>query len=1158
MKSSNTTIRELTAQYRSILRKCFLLNSTILMGITLATPVMAGEAIIASQNETLQGLYSGYDTNGAVIIQNGVTGVTVADGTIFKSNSSSETSISNASSGALTVSEDLRIGENVQFDTNFTLTKGGAVLLKAGNLTIEEGTQFTNNYAPGGGAIAIIEQQDSDSPTLNLNSVVFKGNESISGGAIYSESGTININNSEFSGNTAENSGGAIYVSNTNLNIQNSSFIGNGADLYGAAIVVSNSVDSGTKSNTITINKSSFIGNKSQSSAIMVGTGDLSQMTITDTIFEGNESSSYAGGAISISNATPTLTLSGVTFKGNRGLGGGALFSRGMVSFNNVKFIENSSTSDAGAVGVMNNMNFGNNLEFIRNSADRNGGAVHIYEDSMTSSVVPTVSFGLNTLFEGNSSFNSGGAVSIASGNVTFGEGTQFIGNTSMNGGGISIYGSATASSSLSLQSVTFTQNQANYGGAVDIAENAGNVTINGSQFIQNNSVYNGGALNIEPEGTSQTTTLNNSAFNGNVAGGRGGAIYVTGNGTLNIDKGVFTGNEAHIGGSIFADSSNNLSSNLRINISNTVFENNKSVSEFGGGAIYLYQASKKADGNLGTNIRELSLSGVTFKNNTGAYGGAILNGENNVINLTNTNIFTGNSAVNGGNDIFNAGDLNVNGGTTIIDGGISGTGNLTVASGATLNIGTATVEQHTITFNSNSVLNVSLLNPSSYGSLNVVTKVVDSSSGSPVLEHGTFSGTTNTAVLNLAIGAAGTYDVLVGTGAVGVFKTSSLAANASLFNVTEDTSNLTKLTYIATPKTTNEIEADLGVDTQTAQFLNAMANGQTEDINRITLNMQNEMAAGNQNVVTDVLTEVAPTEAAVLQSLSTSVHSQILSAISNRFSLPIQGRAGGDLNAQPGPWVQGLYDRAEQKSSSSTAGFHGYTKGIAFGADGVITNNLTIGAGYAYNVTDVKSGGRKTDIDGHNFFVYGEYQPSAWFVNAALSYGMSDYEENSNVLGVQVKGKYDVQTWGGQVMAGYDTCLGITPEAGLRYLNIRQDSYTDSIGQRVEADNINLLTAVVGAKYGYDFAQKNYTVSPEIRLAATYDVVSDDADATVVMGNGSYTTTAEALERFGVEAGVGLTMSLYNALDLSLNYNAGIRKDYTNQMGTVKLKYNF
>ena len=774
-----------------------------------------------------------------------------------------------------------------------------------------------------------------------------------------------------------------------------------------------------------------------------------------------------------------------------------------------------------------------NGVVFDNNSSEQSGGAIHNYATLYVDGALFTNNKSMVNAESGVSHQIGGGAISISSSNHL---GKQ-------NSSGSIVYTSYPTKTIIS--NTTFKNNSTGYnGGAIGTSSAVykdgttyakPSLVIDNSNFIDNKA-YNTYINSVEESGNGgaishyfDSTEISNSNFSGNEASNKGGAIYNSGYKEVGIygenGKVTYEAPKSIIGGSL--------------TVKNTTFTNNTALF---GGAIY-------------NDAQTLRLENVTFSGNTAAHnGGAIYNYDGSLF-LSGTNTFTGNkvtgSSQNKGNDIFNEWELYIVDGVTKLDGGINGAGYLEVYTGATLDIGTSQVVQGSIVLDALSTLKMTLLNPNTYGSIKAT---------------GTYSNTDDTGIriyeqfLDLSVGSSGSYTIFESK--VGTIPTMPVVAEDkdSLFEGSLSVDNITgtSIIYTATPKSVEKIEADLGVDTQTAQFLNTIANGQTEDASLITLNMQKELADRNIDNVSKATKNMAPTNSATVHGVSTSVHSQILSAIKNHLSASETGRSGGDLNAKNGPWVQGLYDRAEQKSSSKTDGFNGYTQGVAFGFDGKLIHNITVGAGYAYNVTDVKSGDRKTDIDGHNFFVYGEYQPNAWFVNAVINYGMSDYEENRNVLGVQVKGKYDVQTWGGQVMAGYDTCFGITPEAGLRYLNIRQDSYTDSIGQRVDADNVNLLTAVVGAKYGYDFAQKNYTISPEIRLAATYDVVSDDADATVVMGNGSYTTTAEALERFGVEAGVGLTMSLYNALDLSLSYNAGIRKDYTNQMGTVKLKYNF
>ena len=119
------------------------------------------------------------------------------------------------------------------------------------------------------------------------------------------------------------------------------------------------------------------------------------------------------------------------------------------------------------------------------------------------------------------------------------------------------------------------------------------------------------------------------------------------------------------------------------------------------------------------------------------------------------------------------------------------------------------------------------------------------------------------------------------------------------------------------------------------------------------------------------------------------------------------------------------------------------------------------------------------------------------------------------------------------------------------------QESYNDG-AQRISTDNNDVLTAVVGVKYSKDFTAKDWTFEPSVRLAATYDIVSDNSEANVnVIGGGNYQITGQRLHRFGVEAGAGITGTIKN-WDLSLEYNAGLREDFQTHTGMLKAKYNF
>ena len=142
-------------------------------------------------------------------------------------------------------------------------------------------------------------------------------------------------------------------------------------------------------------------------------------------------------------------------------------------------------------------------------------------------------------------------------------------------------------------------------------------------------------------------------------------------------------------------------------------------------------------------------------------------------------------------------------------------------------------------------------------------------------------------------------------------------------------------------------------------------------------------------------------------------------------------------------------------------------------------------------------------------------------------------------------------------VMTGYDFKSGITPEGGLRYMRVDQESYNDG-AQRISTDTADILTAVAGVKYTTDVKAKGWTFKPTLRLAAIYDVKSDNSKANVnIIGGSGYQITGDRLHRFGVETGVGVGSTIKD-WDLTLEYNGGFRKDFQSHTGMLKAKYNF
>ena len=335
------------------------------------------------------------------------------------------------------------------------------------------------------------------------------------------------------------------------------------------------------------------------------------------------------------------------------------------------------------------------------------------------------------------------------------------------------------------------------------------------------------------------------------------------------------------------------------------------------------------------------------------------------------------------------------------------------------------------------------------------------------------------------------------------------------------------------------------------------MAGNGTDAGNAIAEALSAAMQSDNKQTAINLTKDLAPTTSQEVMGVAQGVNSVLSNIAGGRMSAVGKGRSGGSAFTGGAVWAQGLYNHTKQDGSAATDGFKADTTGVAFGIDGKVNENLMFGIGYGYSNTDTDAGSRDIDVDGHNFFIYSEYKPDNWYVNGMLNYGFGKYTEKKAPAGIALKSKYDVNTYAANIMTGYDFTNGLTPEVGLRYLLTDQESYSDGV-QRVKAKNNDVLTGIVGVKYHRDYKASKWSFKPNLHLAATYDMMSDDSEAMInVIGGGSYQITGEHLHRFGIETGVGFEASV-GKWNLSMNYDGGFRKDFQSHTGMLRAKYNF
>ncbi len=479
----------------------------------------------------------------------------------------------------------------------------------------------------------------------------------------------------------------------------------------------------------------------------------------------------------------------------------------------------------------------------------------------------------------------------------------------------------------------------------------------------------------------------------------------------------------------------------------------------------------------------------------------------------------------------FTGGTLNVNesikinSGLTTFSGNVLGDGTLTLAAGATMDIGT-------------SIINLDTLNIDG-------TVIASVTSGRP---FGRLQGTINTgdnAELKLNVGSVGAYQIF--DNKVDITINAGYAYDA---NVMEDGR------VVVETKAVEEIATEAGISTQAAATVAGLANSHSEKIQQISLALQEVLNSGNTQLVEQETKKLNPEEKPVAQALASAVQNQVLSLASGRMSGAVaMGRAGGDSSQENGFWMHGLFNKSKLDGQ-----FHGYTRGVAFGIDTVIDNKYILGGGLAFNNSDVHSSGRgDTDIDSKTLFLYGQYKPNNWFANMTLTYNMSEYDEETSIGSIKFNDIYDVDSYGAQIMGGYDFNTGITTEIGLRYLHIAQDEYTKETGAKVSATNTDFLTSVAGIKYAFAI-ENDWTIKlrPELHAALTYDLISE-ADAAVIdmPGVASYKVAGDNLDRLGGEFGIGLTAD-YEGLKITLMYDLDLHKDYTSQTGMIKFRTQF
>ena len=621
------------------------------------------------------------------------------------------------------------------------------LILDNGNIDVNEGVEIAIDKVSGTGVLdnegtvtlksGALGGHTDNAGVINLdpgasisNVTIEQGDKPVNTGLIVADAdGNVTLNGGMATGGTAT-VGSVSVADNKNISIDKAKFQGHSFtnNVKGAINATLSANQQLTISNSEFKNISATGDSSGVDGSALSINGNNGNVEISNTKFSGN---SYAdtqanngayGGAVSISKAN--VTLKSVTFDNNSSTsesqhqGAGYYQSVGSLTSENITLSNNKiENTDANITGVgmslwgvdanISGSTFSGNIASTGDDAfGVAGGGLYLRGnywggDPNREAHITDVSFFGNKITATKAGAYGGGLYIKADEtdktytatltDVSF-DGNSVCGAKESQGGGLYILGKDDAAlASVTVTDSTFTSNKAEgaagQGGAI---YNAGTLTVNGGQFTGNEAGKYGGAIAGDVDGKG-SLNITNATFTSNTSGA-GGAIALWSHGTENAAthsiSGRFDGNTANRkGGAIAFLMKHSGDKTVTASISGEFLNNSAGES---GGAIYSERGT-------------LNITDATFSGNSAAQqGGAIYNDAKSSITFKGNNTFSGNTAAEG-KDIYNAGNITVADGTTTLGSGLTQVGGQITVTGGTLDMASGS----SLSFDTSSALTI-------------------------------------------------------------------------------------------------------------------------------------------------------------------------------------------------------------------------------------------------------------------------------------------------------------------------------------------------------------------------------------------------------------------------------------------------------------------
>lgn len=416
----------------------------------------------------------------------------------------------------------------------------------------------------------------------------------------------------------------------------------------------------------------------------------------------------------------------------------------------------------------------------------------------------------------------------------------------------------------------------------------------------------------------------------------------------------------------------------------------------------------------------------------------------------------------------------------------------------------------------------------------------------------------------------AGKIDVLDATGDnVDPNGKLNLVSSSALLKVDSYTVENNKLVATVTGKGTDEVNQILVGQGASANSQKALGSlGRDNILSKLNASdpLLRAFANADEAQLAKLAEQLTPeVNGGATQAATTSQN--LVSNVTGSRTSSLRGASSGESFKDTGVWVQTLYSDASQDLRDGVAGYNAYSRGIAVGADGKLSDNLTLGLAYSFINTDVNGkSGNQTEVDSHAFTLYGGFEQGNYFVDASLTYGLNENDSKRSIGGTSAKADYDSDLLGLNVVGGYTYHINpqmlVEPRIAARYSLVNIDGYREkgsSAALKVEDQRYEAIELGAGLRVAGNYPLGAGTLQPQARLMAYHDFAADEAKSTstFLLGNTPFVTSGAKAVRNSYEAGVGADYKL-GAVTLGLNYDYIGKSGFDADVFSAKVRYDF